>query len=148
MLGVAQRLVEIDAAVQDAAVADPIVKRDAMPLAHRVPGAGQERLVAERRQGGAQQCDPACLGPQGHLVEAGDHLGGGDLLVGLGVAVAQIVGAEHDDGMGHAGLRQHVAIEPPQPAVATQIMQDPVTAESLVHHAERPALLPGDQPPG
>ena len=36
-----------------------------------------------------------------------------DLLVGLGVAVAQIVGAEHDDRVGHAGLRQHVAIEPP-----------------------------------
>ncbi len=80
--------------------------------------------------------------------EAGDHLFGGDLLVGLGVAVAQIVGAEHDDRMGHAGLRQHVAIEPPQPAVAAQIVQDPVAAEPLVHHPERPAALPGDQPPG
>ena len=37
-LGVAQRLVEIDDTIQDTVVADPIVDRDAMPLAHRVPG--------------------------------------------------------------------------------------------------------------
>ena len=119
-----------------------------MPLAYRVPGTGQERLIAERRQGGAKQFDPACLCPQCHLVQAGDHLFGGDLLFGLGVAVAQIVGAEHNDRMGHAGLRQHVAIEPPQPAVAAQIVQDLVAAEPLVHHPERPATLPCDQPPG
>src|SRR5215813_4542853 len=48
-LGVTQRLVEIDDAVQGAAFADPIVDRDAMPLAHRVPGTGQERLISEWR---------------------------------------------------------------------------------------------------
>ena len=73
-LGVAQRLVEIDDAVQDTACTDPRVDRDAMPLTHRVPGTGQERLVAEGRQGSAAQFDPTGLGPHGHLVQAGDHL--------------------------------------------------------------------------
>src|SRR5206468_4483297 len=68
-LGVAQRLVEIDDAIEGAAGADPLVDRDTMPLAHRVPRTGQERLVAERRQGGAQQFDPTCLCPHGHLGE-------------------------------------------------------------------------------
>src|SRR2546428_12720435 len=47
-LGVAQCLVEIDDAVQGAAGADPLVDRDGVPLTHGGPGAGQERLVAER----------------------------------------------------------------------------------------------------
>ena len=141
-LGIAQRLVKIDDAVQGAAFADPFVERDAMPLAYRVPGARQECLISERRQSGAKQLDPAGLCPQCHLEEAGDHLFGGNLLVGLGDAVAQVVSAKHDDGMAHAGLGQHIAVEPPQSAVAAQIVQDPVAAEALVHHPQRPAILP------
>ena len=61
MLGVAQRLVEIDDAVKTAAGADQLLTATRCP-SHRVPGAGEERLVAERRQGGAKQFDAACLG--------------------------------------------------------------------------------------
>ena len=90
---------------------------------------------------------PAAVGAHRHLLQAGDHLLGGDLLLGLGPAIAQIVGAEHDDGVRDAGLRQHVAVEAPQPAVAADVVQDAVAAEPVVHDADRSAAA-GDEPAG
>jgi hypothetical protein len=83
--------------------------------------------------------------PQRHLLQAGDHLLGCDFLLGLRPAIAQIIGAQHNDHMGHAGLRQHVAIEAAQAAVAADVVQDAVAAETLVHDAHR-APVAGDQP--
>ena len=80
---------------------------------------------------------PAAVGAHRHLLQAGNHLLGGDLLLGLGPAVAQIVGAEHDDDMRDARLCQHVAVEAAQPAVAADVVQDAVAAESVVHDADR-----------
>ena len=125
-------------------VADPLVDRDPVLLARRVPGIGHEGLVAERGQRRADDPDPGAVGAHRHLLEAGDHLLGGDLLLGLGPAVAQIVGAEHDDDMRDAGLRQHVAVEPPEAAVAAQIVQDAVAAEPVVHDPDRAAAFRGE----
>jgi hypothetical protein len=85
---------------------------------------------------------PAVRGPHGHLLEAGDHGLGLDLLLRLRPAVAQVVGAEHHDDMGDARLGQDVAVEAAQPAVAAHVVQDPVAAQPLVHDAHRPAAGP------
>ena len=108
-------------------------------FARRVPGAGQEGLVPNGVSVAPKILMPRAVGAHRHLLQAGDHLLGGDLLLGLGPAVAQIVGAEHDDHMGDAGLRQHVAVEAAQAAVAADVVQDAVAAEALVHDADRPA---------
>ena len=55
---------------------------------------------------------PALCARAADLLEAGDHLLAGNFLLGLRPAVAQVVGAEHDDDMRGAGLCQHVAVEP------------------------------------
>ena len=115
-------------------------------LALRVPGAGKEGLVLERGQRAADDLDSARVPAHRELLQPGDHLRGGDLFFGLAVTVPQIVGAEHDDGVGDAGLRQHVAVEAAQAAVAPDIVQDAVAAESLVHHRHRPAALPRHEP--
>ena len=146
MLRIAHALVEVDHRVERAAVPDPGIHRLAHGLARRRPGADQEGLVLERRQRAAEDLDAARLRAQRHLLQAGDHLLGGDLLLGLGPAVAQIVGAQQHDRMRHAGLRQHVAIEATQAAVAADVVQDAVAAEALVHHAQRPAAA-RDEPP-
>src|SRR5579884_66788 len=139
MLGVAQGPVEIDDGVEGAALADPAVELLARLLALRRPGAGQEGLVLERRQGRREDPEAAAVGALRHLFEAGDHLRGGHLFVGLFPAVAQIVGAEHDDRMGDAGLRQHVAVEAPEAAVAADVVQDAVAAEPHIHDPKPPA---------
>src|SRR5436190_14827954 len=109
-LGIAQRRIEIGDAVERAAVADPLIDGDAMPLARRVPRIRHEGLVAERGQRRADDLDAGGVRPHRHLLQPGDHLLAGDLLLGIGPAVAQIVGAEHDDDMRDAGRRQHVAV--------------------------------------
>ena len=146
MVRIAQRFVEVDDRVEGAAVADPGVDRLALGLALRGPGAGKKRLVLERRQGAAEHLDAACLGTHRELLQAGDHLLGRDLLVGLGPAVAEVVGAEHHDRVGDAGLDQDVAVEATQAAVAPDVVQDPVAAEPLVHDRHRAAAGTSLQP--
>ncbi len=147
MLRIAHALVEIDHRVERAGVPDPCVHRLADRLARRRPGAHQERLVLERRQRAAEYPDPARMRAHRHLLQAGDHLFGGHFLLGLGPAVAQIVGPEQHDHMRDAGLRQNVAVEAAQAAVAADVVQDAVAAEPLVHHAQRAAVAARDQPP-
>src|SRR5437016_1803491 len=113
MVGIAQGLVEIDDGVEGVGLAQPLIDLLADRLALRIPGAGKEGLVLEWRQRAADDPDPARLAAHGELLQPGDHLRGGDLFFGLAPTVPQIVGAQHDDGMGHAGLRQHVADEVP-----------------------------------
>jgi hypothetical protein len=62
---------------------------------------------------------------------------------GFRPAVAEVVGAEHHDDVGDAGLGQHVAIEAAQAAVAPDVVQDPVAAEPLVHDRHRPPARAG-----
>src|SRR5256885_15371855 len=107
MVRIAQGLVEIDDRVEGVALAQPLVDLLADRLALRIPGAGQEGLVLERGQRAADDRDAARLAAHGELLEPGDHLRGGDFLLGLAPAVPQIVGAQHDDRMRHAGLREH-----------------------------------------
>ena len=57
-----------------------------------------------------------------------------------------MIGAEHDNDVRDARLRQHVAVEAPKPAVTAHIMQDAVAAEPIVHYADRSACA-GDEPP-
>src|SRR5207248_412643 len=146
MVGIAQSPVEIDDRVERVRLAQPVV--DLLPdlLALGIPGAGQERLVLERRQRGGDDPDPARVAAHGELLQPRDHLRGGDLFLGLGPPVPQIVGAEHDDDVRDAGLGQHVPVEAAQPAVAADIVQDAIAAESLVHHRQRPRALPRRQP--
>ena len=139
MLGIAHALVEVDHRIERAAVPDPCIHRLPHRLARRRPGAHQEGLVLEWRQRAAEDLDAARMRPQRHLLQTGDHLLGRDLLLGLRPAVAQIVGSQHHDRMRHARLRQHVAIEATQAAVAADVVQDAVAAEPLVHHAHRAA---------
>src|SRR5213594_2241944 len=134
MVGIAQRPVEIDDRVEGVGLAQPLVDRLAHRLALRVPGAGEEGLILEWGQRAADDRDPAGLAAHGELLQPGDHLWGGHLFFALAVTVSQIVGAQHDDGMGDAGLRQHVAVEAAQAAIAPDIVQDAVAAEALVHH--------------
>ena len=142
--GIANRPVEIGYRIKGAALADPFVDRDPVPLAGRVPGIGHKGLVAERGQRRADDLDARAMRPHRHLLQPGDHLLAGDLLLGLGPAVAQIVGAEHDDDMRDPGRRQHVAVEAPHAAVAADVVQDAVAAEPLVHDAHRPAAPFGE----
>ena len=137
--GIANRPVEIGYRIKGAALADPFVDRDPVPLAGRVPGIGHKGLVAERGQRRADDLDLRAMRPHRHLLQPGDHLLAGDLLLGFGPAVAQIVGAEHDDGMRDAGCGDDIAIETPEAAVAADVVQDAVAAEPLVHDAHRPA---------
>ena len=146
MFGIAHALVEVDNGIERAAVPDPGIHRLPHRLARRRPGTDQEGLVLERRQRAAEDLNAARMRPQRHLLQPGDHLLGGDLLLGLGPAVAQIVGSQHHDRMRHARLRQHVAIEATQAAVAADVVQDAVAAEALVHHAHRAAAA-RDEPP-
>src|SRR5438552_13568610 len=146
MVRIAQGLVEIDDRVEGVALAQPLVDLLADRLALRIPGAGQEGLVLEWRQRAADDPDPARLAAHGELLQPGDHLRGGDLFFGLAPTVPQIVGAQHDDGMRHARLRQHVAVEAAQAAVAPDVVQDAVAAEPLVHHRHRPPALPRHEP--
>ena len=48
--------------------------------------------------------------------------------------------------MGDAGLGEHVAVETAQAAVATDIVQDAIASESLVHHRHRAAALTRHEP--
>ena len=84
--------------------------------------------------------------PRTAMLQPGDHLRGGDFFFGLAGTIPQIVRAEHDDGVGDAGLRQHVAVEAAQAAIAPDIVQNAVPAEPLVHHRHRPAALPRHEP--
>ena len=113
-----------------------------------VPGVCHEGLVAERSQGRGDQLDPTRMRPQRHLFKAYDHAGGVALLLRQAGPVAQIVGAQHDHRVGHAGLRQHVPVEASKPAVATQVVEDAVAAQPLVHDTERPPAVPRDQAAG
>src|SRR3989441_11432459 len=146
MVGIAQGLVEIDDRVEGVRLAQPLIDLLADRLALRIPGAGKEGLVLEWRQRAADDPDPARLAAHGELLQPGDHLRGADFFFGLAPTIPQIVGAQHDDGMGHAGLRQHVAVEAAQAAVAPDIVQDAVAAEPLVHHRHRPPALPRHEP--
>src|SRR5438270_4669243 len=65
MVRIAQGLVEIDDRVEGVALAQPLVDLLADRLALGVPGAGQERLVLEWRQRGADDRDPARLAAHG-----------------------------------------------------------------------------------
>ena len=49
--------------------------------------------------------------------------------------------------MRDAGLRQNIAVEAAQAAVAADVVQDAVAAEALVHHAQRAAVHARDEPP-
>ena len=82
------------------------------------------------------------MGAHRHLAQAGDHLFGGHLFLGLALAVAQIVGAEHDNHMADPGLGQNVAIKAAQPAVAPDVVQDAIAAETLTGF-ENETFLPG-----
>src|SRR2546421_8833935 len=146
MVAIAQGLVEIDDRVEDVGLAQPLIDLLADRLALRIPGAGQGGLVLECRQRAADDPDPARLAAHGELLQPGDHLRSGDFFFRLAPTVPQIVGAEHDDGMGHAGLGQHVAVEAAQAAVAPDIVQDTVAAEPLVHHRHRPPALARHEP--
>jgi len=55
----------------------------------------------------------------------------------------QVVGAEHHDDVGDAGLGPHVAVEAAKAAVAPDVVQDAVAAEPLVHDAHRAAAGAG-----
>jgi len=55
----------------------------------------------------------------------------------------EVVGAEHHDDVGDAGLGQHVAVEAAKAAVAPDVVQDAVAAEPLVHDAHRAAAGAG-----
>src|SRR5436309_2448632 len=145
MVGIAEGLLEIDDRVEGAGLAQPLIDLLADRLALRIPGAGKEGLVLEWRQRAADDPDPARLAAHGELLQPGDHLRGGDLFFGLAPTVPQIVGAQHDDGMGHARLRQHVAVEAAQAAVAPDVVQDAVAAEPLVHHRRRPPRSPAGE---
>src|SRR5262249_35356644 len=61
-------------------------------------------------------------------------------------AITQIIGAKHDNDVRGARLRQYIAVEAPKPAVATDVVQDAVAAEPVVHYADRSAC-PGHEPP-
>src|SRR5205085_11082931 len=87
----------------------------------------------------ADELAPRAMRPPRHLLQPGDHLLAGDLLLGFGPAIAQIVGAEHDDGARDTGGGDDIAIEAPEAAVAADVVQDAVAAEPLVHDAHRPA---------
>src|SRR6516165_7162527 len=50
--------------------------------------------------------------------------------------------------MRHPGLGQHVAIKAAQPAVASDVVQDAIAAETLVHHPHRSAARSSLEPPG
>src|SRR5437016_2542521 len=64
MVGIAQGPVEVGERVEGVGLAQPVVDRLADRLALGIPGAGQKRLVLERRQGGGDDRDP--LGPAAH----------------------------------------------------------------------------------
>src|SRR5665213_2286261 len=150
VLGVAQRRVEIDDRVERAAFAQPGIDLLAHRLAPRVPGAGEEGLVPEGGQGAADHRDAVRPAAQRELLQAGDHLRRIHLLLGLGAAVPQVVGAEHDHGVGHPGLGDDVAVKAPEAAVAADVMQDAVAAEALVHYrgrASAPSIDPGGEAP-
>ncbi len=91
---------------------------------------------------------PRSLRPQRKLLQAGDHGRSVGFFLRPALPIAQIVGAQQHDDMRHARLRQHVAIEPAQAAVAANVVQDAVAAEPLVHHAHRPSAAPRRQPAG
>src|ERR1700722_9252411 len=146
MFGVADASIEVNHGIERTAVADPRIYREANRLTRWGPGAHQECLVLERRQGAAEDPDAARVRPQRHLLQASEHLFGGYLLLGLRPTIAQVIGAEQHDHMRHARLCQHVAIEPAQAAVTTNVMQDAVAAETLVHHRHWPAAAARDQP--
>ena len=91
---------------------------------------------------------PAVWARSASCLQPGDHLVGGDLFLGLGPAVAQIVGPQHDDDVGDPGLGDHIAVEAAQAAVAADVVQDPVAAEPLVHHPHRPPAAARLEPAG
>jgi hypothetical protein len=126
--GVTQRCVEIDDTVKHAALPDPGIDRDPVHLAHGVPGVGHVGLIAERCQRRANDLDAGGVGAQRYLLQASNHMFGGDLLLGLRPPITQIIGAEHDNDVCDARLRQHVAVEPPEPVVAADVVQDAVAA--------------------
>src|SRR2546421_4268450 len=101
-----------------------------MPFPCRIPGAAEERLVTKWRESRGEEPDPARLCTHRHLVQAGDYLLGGDFLVGLRVAVAQIVRAQHHDNVCHAGLGEHVAIEALEAAFPAAVVENAAPAEA------------------
>lgn len=121
-------------------VADPV------RLARRRPGIGHVGLIAERCQRRANDLDAGGVRAQRHLVQAGNYVLGGDLLLGLRPPITQIICAEHDSNVRDARLGQNVAVEAPEPAVAADVVQDAVAAEPVVHDADRSARS-RDEPP-
>src|SRR5262245_64403938 len=85
------------------------------------------------------------LWAQRHLLQASNHVLGGDLFLGLRPPITQIIGAEHDNDVRDARLRQHVAVKAPEAAVTADVVQDAVAAEPVVHYADRSASA-GDEP--
>jgi hypothetical protein len=85
--------------------------------------------------------------PHGELVQPGDQVIGGDDLVGPALAVPEIVDAEQDDDVRHPRLRQHVAVEAAQAAVAVAVVEQPAAAGALIHHTQLAPAVPRDEPP-
>src|SRR5262249_15590829 len=143
--GVTQGGVEIGDTVKHPALPDPRIDRDPVYLANAIPGIGHIGLIAERCQRRANDLDAGGVGAPRHLLQAGNHVLGGDLLLGLRPPITQIIGAEHDHDVRDARLRQHVAVEAPEPAVAGDVVQDAVAAKPVVHYADWSACA-ADEP--
>src|SRR5262249_61790092 len=68
MVGIAQRPVEVGDPVEALALPQPVIDRLAHGLAPRVPGAGQEGLVLERRERAPDDLDAAGLAAHRELL--------------------------------------------------------------------------------
>ena len=148
---VAQGLVPVDDAVEMAGRADPGVDRLAVGLAL---GAG---VVIGRpavgQDGRADDLDAPVVGAVDHLAIAGDDLGD-EGLVGfrrggrIAGQHAQVVDAFQQHHVGHAGLGEHVALEPRQGVGTQAVEQHTVAADAQVQQADVLALQPFQQTVG
>ena len=84
---VAERSFKVDDGIKGAALVDPRVHGLTLRFPLGRIEAGVEGLVLEREQGATEDLQTARVGAQGELVQAGDHLVGGDDLLGELVAI-------------------------------------------------------------
>src|SRR5215475_3774988 len=130
LLRVAQRLVEVDHGIEGAAAPDPFVDGDTLGFTLERIGPGHKCLVLERRQRATKDFDAPRAGAYRHLGEPADHFLRRDHFLFEALTIADVVDAEHDNGVRNPRLGQHIAVEAFHAAVTTHVVKDSIATKS------------------
>src|SRR5215467_1091845 len=147
VLGVAERLVEINHGIEGTAAPDPFVDGDTLGFALGRIGPGHKCLVLERRQRATKDLDTSRAGAHRHLGEPADHFLRRDNFLFEAATIADVVYAQHDNSVRDPRLGQHIPVEAFHAAVTTHVVQDASATKPLVHDPKH-ATATGDNASG